>query len=339
MAKSLLTCSFIIALFFISLISYSHGQSNMTSSLSNDPISQSTIFNFVREIAPLTDDQNVSQIFDPEGVAVDAEDNVYVNDIGPNEVKKYDKDGTIITKWGSMSVGDDDEGKEDRRGLDTPLSHPHGNKIDENGNIYVTDQNNQRVVKFSNNGTFITSWGSQGEGNGEFIHPHGIDIDSKGYVYVSDRDLAKIQKFSNNGTFITSWGSQGEGNGEFNMPWDVAVDKNDNIYVPDYGNNRIQIFSDDGTFMREFGTEGQGQGQFNHPAVIAFDDFGNIYVTDSDNLRVQVFSYNGTFLTMFGTEGQGQGQFSKPESIAVDSQGRVYVADTSNNNVQLFEPM
>lgn len=289
MVKSLLTCSFIIALFFISLISYSYGQSNMTSSLSNDPISQSTIFNFVREIAPLTDDQNVSQIFDPEGVAVDAEDNVYVNDIGPNEVKKYDKDGTIITKWGSMSVGDDDEGKEDRRGLDTPLSHPHGNKIDENGNIYVTDQNNQRVVKFSNNGTFITSWGSQGEGNGEFNMPWDVAVDKNDHVYVPDYGNNRIQIFSDDGTFIREFGTEGQGQGQFNHPAVIAFDDFGNIYVTDSDNLRVQVFSYNGTFLTMFGTEGQGQGQFLKPESIAVDSQGRVYVADTSNNNVQLF--------------------------------------------------
>ncbi|HKO64496.1 MAG TPA: hypothetical protein VJU13_04790 [Candidatus Nitrosocosmicus sp.] len=39
------------------------------------------------------------------------------------------------------------------------LNHPHSSEIDNQGNIYITDQNNKRVVKFSPNGTYIMSWG------------------------------------------------------------------------------------------------------------------------------------------------------------------------------------
>ncbi len=146
MAKSLLTCGLaFIAVFLFSLIPYSYSQNN-TSSLYNQ-VSPSTIFGYLREVAPITENQNATQIFDPEGVDVDSSDNVYVNDIGPNEIKKYDDNGNFITKWGSMPEGE----------LDVPLSHPHGNEVDNEGNIYITDQNNKRVVKFTSNGTFIIS--------------------------------------------------------------------------------------------------------------------------------------------------------------------------------------
>ena len=47
---------------------------------------------------------------------------------------------------------------------------------DAQDNVYVVDTNNpnQAVQKFTNNGTFITSWGSQGFGDGQFINPIGI---------------------------------------------------------------------------------------------------------------------------------------------------------------------
>jgi len=98
------------------------------------------------------------------------------------------------------------------------LNHPHSSEIDNQGNIYITDQNNKRVVKFSANGTYIMSWGGNNNSGANFAHPHGIAVDSKNNVFVSDRDLDTIQKFSPNGTLILSWGSKGPGNGQFEMP-------------------------------------------------------------------------------------------------------------------------
>ncbi len=34
------------------------------------------------------------------------------------------------------------------------------------------------IKKFDSDGKFITSWGSEGTGDGQFLHAHGIDIDS-----------------------------------------------------------------------------------------------------------------------------------------------------------------
>ena len=93
--------------------------------------------------------------------------------------------------------------------------------------IYITDQGNYRIHKFTTNGTFITMWGEQDEGNGQFLHTHGIDLDSFGNLYVSDRDQPSIQKFTSNGTFIKKWGSQGTSEGQFIQPWDVRVSPDD----------------------------------------------------------------------------------------------------------------
>jgi tripartite motif-containing protein 71 len=51
---------------------------------------------------------------------------------------------------------------------DGQFNHPHGNEIDPQGNVYITDQGNSRVQKFTSNGTFITKWGSEGSGNAQF---------------------------------------------------------------------------------------------------------------------------------------------------------------------------
>jgi len=65
----------------------------------------------------------------------------------------------------------------------------------------LTDQFNFRIQEFTSNGTFVTAWGTKGEGDGQFLHPHVPAVDSEGNVYVSDRDLANIQKFTSEGKF------------------------------------------------------------------------------------------------------------------------------------------
>jgi hypothetical protein len=58
----------------------------------------------------------------------------------------------------------------------------------------VIDQFDYRIKEFTANGTFVTTWGTKGEANGQFLHPHVPAVDSEGNVYVSDRDLVNIQK-------------------------------------------------------------------------------------------------------------------------------------------------
>ena len=90
---------------------------------------------------------------------------------------------------------------------------------------------------------FVTKWGSNGSGDGQFSNPHGVIVDSSGNVYVVDTSNNRIQKFNSSGTFIAKWGSGGSGDGQFNYPYGLAVDSSGNVYVADENNGRIQKFS------------------------------------------------------------------------------------------------
>jgi DNA-binding beta-propeller fold protein YncE len=96
-----------------------------------------------------------------------------------------------------------------------------------NGDIFVADgHTNARVVKFSKDGTFIKTWGSRGNGPGQFVVPHSIALDSRGRVLVADRNNNRIQVFDQNGTFLEEWKEWGQPSGLF-----VAPD--DTLYVAD----------------------------------------------------------------------------------------------------------
>jgi glucose/arabinose dehydrogenase len=219
---------------------------------------------------------------------------------------------------------------------DQLLNTPEGITVDSQGNVYVADTANNRIKKFSGNGTFISKVGGFGPVNGTFWFPEGIAVDSDGYMYVADTANNRIQKFSANGTFTTKWGKEGLGESHFSGLSGIAVDSLGNVYVADTANNRIQKFSANGTFTTNWGTYGSDDGAFNAPEGIAVDSLGNVYVADTANNRIQKFSANGTFTTNWGTYGFGEGELKYPAAIAVTSQGNVYVADTGNDRVVLL---
>jgi DNA-binding beta-propeller fold protein YncE len=75
---------------------------------------------------------------------------------------------------------------------------PAGLAVDSEDNIYVTDRDNDRVQIFTSNGTFITTIGSQGSGNGQFNRVEGVGVDQysdTGLVYVADTGNSRIQVF------------------------------------------------------------------------------------------------------------------------------------------------
>ena len=88
-----------------------------------------------------------------------------------------------------------------------------------------------------------TTWGSQGDGDGQFAVPEGIAVDGEGKVYVADAFNNRVQVFRASGEFLAKWGSECDGDGQFFQPRGIAVDREGNVYVADTNNNRVQVFS------------------------------------------------------------------------------------------------
>ncbi len=102
------------------------------------------------------------------------------------------------------------------------------------GDIFVAvghdADGNNRIVKFSSDGTFIMAWGQTGAENGEFRDPHALAMDSQGRLFVGDRSNKRVQIFDQEGTHIASWY-------QFGRPSGVFIDDNDIIYVGDSESN------------------------------------------------------------------------------------------------------
>jgi len=73
---------------------------------------------------------------------------------------------------------------------------PTGLFAESDGSIYVADNNNHRIQKFTSQGVFVSKWGMDGTGDGEFDQLNGIAVASDGSVYVADTNNHRIQKFS-----------------------------------------------------------------------------------------------------------------------------------------------
>jgi len=99
-----------------------------------------------------------------------------------------------------------------------------------NGDIFVTDSHrngkNNRVVRFSKDGKYITEWGKKGSGRGELSEPHTIAIDSRGRLFVGDRENNRIQIFDQDGRYLDEWR-------QFGRPSGIFITKDDTIYVAD----------------------------------------------------------------------------------------------------------
>lgn len=81
-------------------------------------------------------------------------------------------------------------------------------------------------MKFTSDGTLITTFGQKGSGNGDFNGAHALAMDSQGRLFVGDRSNNRIQLFDQDGTFIDVWY-------QFGRPSGVFIDRNDMLYVAD----------------------------------------------------------------------------------------------------------
>jgi hypothetical protein len=220
------------------------------------------------------------------------------------------------------------------------------------GDVYVADEDNHRVQRFSATGAFELMWGrgvetgadafevctaaeapclagkDTGDGPGEFDEPTGVAIDdSDGSIYVMDRDNLRIQKFTDSDTdvaFALMFGDDVNG---------TAGAPNPDVCLP--------------SETCRAGTAGAGPGQVGQasssiaPRVIVQPAAPHdVLVADPANRRVLRFNADGTFESALGGAGTDIGQFgvNQPLHLGVDAGGVLYASDSNGSNrVQRYD--
>ena len=208
----------------------------------------------------------------PHGFHVDPDGNLWATDGGRagegHQVFKFSPDGQVLMTLGTAGVTGD--------GPDT-FNGPTDVAVAQNGDVFVTDgHGNNRVVKFSHDGAFITAWGRKGTGPGEFDLPHTIAIDSRGRLFVGDRSNQRIQIFDQDGNFLEEWP-------QFGMPSGIYITADDTIYLADYQQHEALLI---GSAM-----DGSITGRIESVIAegITVDAAGNIYAGEVAGRRLMKF--------------------------------------------------
>jgi sugar lactone lactonase YvrE len=243
---------------------------------------------------------------------------------------------------------------------------PHGIHVDAQGNVWVTDFNQNeagtkghQVHKFSPSGELLMSIGTPGVSGSDGSHlnqPNDVTTSPDGnFFFISDGHsgqgmtteaamregreqglTGRILKFSADGTFVTQWGQIGTLHGEFRTPHAMAWDAQGRLWVADRGNHRLEIFDQNGNYLDSRYSYGRISG-------IHITPDQRVYAIDSESSptshpnwangvrigRVDT-DYIEAFIPAFPAETRPY-QGAAGEGVAVDADGNVYAAEGPNS--------
>jgi sugar lactone lactonase YvrE len=186
------------------------------------------------------------------------------------------------------------------------LEGPYGVKRDKQGNLYVTDIYNHRVMFWGPNATsgiMIAGNNTSGNSSMQLSYPNGLFLDTdNSLLYVADTSNNRIQLFSltgsppYNGVTVAGNDQVGTASDQLNGPCALWVsNKTGTMYIVDGNNNRIQRWNKGAKIGVTIagdpnGNAGTTATMLNSPSGITINaDETRMYITDSSNSRIQRF--------------------------------------------------
>jgi sugar lactone lactonase YvrE len=267
-------------------------------------------------------------LYHPDGVAVDGSGNLFIADSYNNRIREVVKaTGNIITIAGNGYTGYSGDGGPATSAM---LNDPFGVAVDGSGNVFFSDQGNNRVREvLKATGQIITIAGTgTASYNGDNIpatsamlnQPNGVAVDGSGNVFISDWHNSRIREVVKaTGNIVTfagtgSAGFSGDGgpatSARVNYPGGVGVDASGNVFIADSSNERIRevaiatgvITTVAGSGTTGFGGDGGPAtlAAMNLPYAVAADGHDNLFIADSNNNRVrEIVVWNNPIIGAF----------------------------------------
>ena len=232
-------------------------------------------------------------------------------------ILKFDSSGKLLKSFGA--------------GL---LVSPHGIFVDRDGNIWVTDyQDNAPRPARGARGAAPAAGQSAPPASGP---PAPAPARGPAGPAAGSTRGHQVFKFNPDGKLLMTLGEAGGGVDPkyFFQPNDVIVAPGGEIFVSQghgQGQSEVLKFSKDGAFLKRFGKTGTGPGEFDQPHALAFDSRGRLFVADRNNNRIQIFDRDGHFIEQWA-------QFSRPSGIFIDKRDTIYVADSESGSVARNHP-
>ncbi len=239
-----------------------------------------------------------AEFYFPSGVAVDAQDNVYVADLS-NRIRKIDPQGNVTTLAGNGAFGHVD-GTGGRNGS-AEFLHPIGIVVDAQDNVYVADEGNNCIRKIDAQGNVSTLAGNGIEGSvdgtggpdgtAELSRPTGLAMDAQGNLFASES--GRVVKIDPQGN-VTTYAA------EIADAEALVVDAQGNVFTAEPNDHLIRKIDTQGNVTSFAGTGADGTvdgpygsngtATFSQPHGLAIDSQGNIFVADQGGERIRMIS-------------------------------------------------
>jgi len=259
----------------------------------------------------------------PRAIAAEANGSVFVVDKS-GRVQRFAANGAFEHGW---RTPESDAGK------------PVGITVHPDGRLFVADTHYHRVLVYDRDGQFLTSFGREGTGDGEFGLPTDVAIDAQGNLYVGEYyGNDRITKWTPDLQFVKVLSPSLIDDKNLVRPTGLIVDDEQTLWFADSCHHRLIRLSLEGDVLKVFGTLGREPGQMRYPYDISLSPERTLLVCEYGGDRLQWFSKDGRSLRTWGRSGRKSGELSGPWGAAYGSGGRVYVVDSINNRVQVLEP-
>jgi len=269
---------------------------------------------------------NAEPLWNPYGLAVDNQGNIYIADTGNNKIRKIDTSGNF-TSFAGSSKPCENQGRCGDGAVATlaKLNAPQGVAVDAAGNVYIADTGDNRI--------------------------RIVKTDGNIYHYIGNY---------NTGSCASPTSACGDGGpgavASLNGPIGVALDGKGSLYISDSGDNRVRIvtlktriinaFAGNGTTCAATGVCGDGgsavSASMGPPRGLFADGLGNVYVADTRDNRIRIVNA-GVINTFAGTGAHGYAGdggapksaiLASPNGVFADSKGNVFISDTNNQVVR-----
>ncbi len=362
----------LLAVFSLLALPVAHAQASVSGNVTLAPIINTLAGDGTAGYGGDGSSATSAELNNPADTAVDNAGNIYIADAFNDAVRKVTAaTGIITTVAGTGTAGYNGDGI---LATSAELDFPTGVAVDNAGNLYIADENNQRIRKVTvSTGDISTVAGNgtagyNGDGilatSAELSAPRGVAVDNAGNLYIADENNQRIRKVTvSTGDISTvagdgTTGYNGDGilatSAELNDPQGVAVDSASNLYIADSNNSRIRkvtvstgdisTIAGDGTFG--YGGDGGSatSAELSTPTGVVVDNAGNLYIADENNQRIRkVTASTGDISTVVGDGSNGyigngglatNAELDNPEGVAVDGSDNLYIADTFNQRIR-----